>query len=168
MTGEKLENDWSLLENVCLNVVGSASGKEFQTHTGIHKILLQGVQHLSRVQFTDFTDKLLTNYGQIYWHTVPQNWITEAEISSFCPILREVEEARRRRKFLEIMYPNVPGEQNRYRTISLIFPDIFLTFQQKSHFNWHFPDIFPPSDHFTDFYWLLLTLLTLLTRWTPC
>ena len=22
MTGEKLENDWSLLENVCLNVVG--------------------------------------------------------------------------------------------------------------------------------------------------
>ena len=26
----------------------------------------QGVQHLSRVQFTDFTDKLLTNYDQIY------------------------------------------------------------------------------------------------------
>ena len=26
----------------------------------------QGVQHLSRVQFTDFTDNLLTNQGQIY------------------------------------------------------------------------------------------------------
>ena len=33
----------------------------------------QGVHHLSKVQFTDITDKLLTNYGQIYRHKVPQN-----------------------------------------------------------------------------------------------
>ena len=29
-------------------------------------IIDQGVHHLSKVQFTDITDKLLTNYGQIY------------------------------------------------------------------------------------------------------
>ena len=116
-------------------------------------VVCQGVQHLSRVQFTDFTDNLLTNHGQIYWHTVPQIRITGAKKSTFCPILRELEEARRRRKFLDILYLDVPEEQKSLRYNIPFFPDIFLTFHQKGHFYWHFPDIFPPSGHFTDIYW---------------
>ena len=98
----------------------------------------QGVQHLSRVQFTDFTDNLLTNQGQIYWHTDPQNRISGPELSIFRPILRELEKA--------CIWMCLRNENH--------FGTILLTFHQKSHFYWHFPDIFPPFGHFTDIYWL--------------
>ena len=58
-------------------------------------IIRVGVQRFSRVQFTDFTDKILTHFGHIYWHAAATNWNTRVKISR---ILSYQETASRRDK----------------------------------------------------------------------
>ena len=115
--------------------------------SSFHWVSYPGVQHLRGSNLLTLVTNywhIMALYGQIYWHDKHKTNYHDRGLAWFKKSPVPVKELPAR----------IWESKKILGKISLLFYWHLLTFHPKSYFNWYFTNIFPPSGHFTDFYWL--------------